>query len=234
MSSKKTTPSPPPDHVPFPARQAAVLEHALQLFAGGGNKSLTTARLARAARCSKESLYKWFGNREDILCAMIIYQASKVRTFYQQGQRLTAGSLHHHFFTFVQDLLDVLGGDISLTLNRLAISGSGSGHSELRALLLECGRGQIERRAKVLIDGGQRAGLLRLVDADLVYRTLYGLAVSDLHVHMLLGGAAPQDSRSIAGHAVRAFMRLYGTDPCLADAPSVVDYGPETVDLDRL
>ncbi len=48
---------------------------------GGGDKAVTTAGLARAANCSKESLYKWFGDRDGLLSAMISYQASKVRTF---------------------------------------------------------------------------------------------------------------------------------------------------------
>ncbi|RWX31841.1 TetR/AcrR family transcriptional regulator [Rhizobium leguminosarum] len=63
----------------------SVLEHALVLLANGGKKSLTTARLAKAARCSKESIYKWFGNREQLLTAMVSYQTDRaeraVRSF---------------------------------------------------------------------------------------------------------------------------------------------------------
>ncbi|MBW8282891.1 MAG: TetR family transcriptional regulator, partial [Rhizobium sp.] len=45
----------------FSPRQSAVLAEALRLLVEGGDKALTTAGLARAANCSKESLYKWFG-----------------------------------------------------------------------------------------------------------------------------------------------------------------------------
>ena len=80
----------------FSPRQNAVLEQALQLLVDGGEKALTTAGVARAANCSKESLYKWFGDRDGLLSAMIAYQASKVRTFERNGERLTAASLHDH------------------------------------------------------------------------------------------------------------------------------------------
>ena len=50
----------------FSPRQNAVLEQALRLLVDGGEKALTTSGLARAASCSKESLYKWFGDRDGL------------------------------------------------------------------------------------------------------------------------------------------------------------------------
>ena len=63
----------------FTPRQQAVLDCALQLLVGGGEKGLTTAGLARAANCSKESIYKWFGDRDGLLTATVQWQAAKVR-----------------------------------------------------------------------------------------------------------------------------------------------------------
>jgi len=206
----------------FSPRQNAVLEQALQLLVDGGEKALTTSGVARAANCSKESLYKWFGDRDGLLSAMIAYQASKVRTFERNGERLTAASLHDHLAIFAQDLLEVLAGDVSLALNRLAIGQSHRDGSKLGKLLLERGRRQIDKRAMALIDAGKRAGLLRFSDADEAYHTLYGLIVSDLHVRMLLGEAGPKDTGRQAERAVTAFLRLYGTEKVSADAAATV------------
>ena len=205
----------------FSPRQSAVLAEALRLLVEGGDKAVTTAGLARAANCSNESLYKWFGDRDGLLSAMISYQASKVRTFERPGERLTAASLRDHLDTFARDLLDVLAGDVSLALNRLAIGQSSRDGSKLGTLLLERGRRQIDRRARALLDAGQRDGLLRFTDGEDAYRTLYGLIVSDLHVRMLLG-EAPQPSNfgSRAEKAVQAFLTLYGTDRVLAGLDS--------------
>ena len=59
-------------------RQHEVLENALELLVSGGEKALTTANIARASNCSKESLYKWFGDRDGLLAAMMAFQGSKV------------------------------------------------------------------------------------------------------------------------------------------------------------
>ncbi|MBB5276947.1 AcrR family transcriptional regulator [Rhizobium rosettiformans] len=201
----------------FTPRQNAVLAEALRLLVEGGDKAVTTAGLARAANCSKESLYKWFGDRDGLLSAMISYQASKVRTFERPGERLTVASLTDHLEIFARDLLEVLAGDVSLALNRLAIGQSSRDGSKLGTLLLERGRRQIDRRARALLEAGQRDGLLRFGDGEEAYRTLYGLIVSDLHVRMLLG-EAPQTHKfgARAAKAVSAFLALYGTDRVLA------------------
>ncbi|NGO62880.1 TetR/AcrR family transcriptional regulator [Rhizobium daejeonense] len=201
----------------FTPRQSAVLAEALRLLVEGGDKALTTAGLARAANCSKESLYKWFGDRDGLLSAMISYQASKVRTVERPGERLSAASLKEHLDVFSHDLLEVLAGDVSLALNRLAIGQSSRDGSKLGTLLLERGRRQIDRRARALLDAGQRDGLLRFSDGEEAYRTFYGLIVSDLHVRMLLGEAPnTKNFAARAEKAVHAFLTLYGTEKALA------------------
>lgn len=200
----------------FSPRQNAVLEQALRLLVEGGEKALTTSGLARAANCSKESLYKWFGDREGLLSAMIAHQAMKVRTRERSGERLTADLLREHLELFARDLLEVLAGDVSLALNRLAIGqvNRADAHrdgSKLGRLLLEHGRRQIDRRAIALIEQGKRAGFLRFDSADAAYHTLYGLIVSDLHVRMLLGEPGLKDNARQAERAVDAFLSLHGT-----------------------
>lgn len=201
----------------YTPRQNAVLDVALRLLVDGGDKALTTAGLARAANCSKESLYKWFGDRDGLLAAMISYQASKVRTVERAGERLTADSLREHLDIFAHDLLDVLAGDVSLALNRLAIGQTSRDGSKFGTLLRERGRRQIDRRARALIDAGQRDSLLRFSDGEEAYRTLYGLIVQDLHVRMLLG-ERPDTTKfaARAQQAVHAFLVLYGTEKAQA------------------
>lgn len=202
----------------FTPRQNEVLEQALRLLVEGGDKALTTSGLARAANCSKESLYKWFGDRDGLLAAMIAYQASKVRTAERSGERLTEELLKHHLDLFARDLLAVLAGDVSLALNRLAIGQTSRDGSKLGKLLVEHGRRQIDRRAMGLMEAGKRAGLLRFENADIAYHTLYGLIVSDLHVRMLLGEAGPKDNTRQAERAVESFLTLHGVQQKTADA----------------
>ncbi|MCD2181857.1 TetR/AcrR family transcriptional regulator C-terminal domain-containing protein [Rhizobium sp. GN54] len=210
-------------------RQNAVLESALKLLVDGGEKAVTTAGVARAANCSKESLYKWFGDRDGLLSAMISYQAGKVRTVEVGAETLTTDGLRKHLAAFALDLLDVLSGDVSLALNRLAI-GQTVGRTAMRGargsgptlgrLLEERGRRQIGRRATMLLEAGRKAGLLAFDDADEAYGTLYGLIVTDAHLRMLLGFDPAALKKEFAGRAERAaasFLTLYGVG-AMADA----------------
>lgn len=202
-------------------RQAAVLDSALALLVEGGERALTTAGVARAANCSKESLYKWFGDRDGLLSAMIGRQAGKVRTVEADASTLSAVAFRARLVAFACDLLDVLSGEVSLALNRLAIGQASRDGSKLGRMLQERGRRQIGRRAAVLLEAGRTAGLIAFDDADEAYATLYGLVVSDLHLRMLLGEAPGPLKKEFAGRterAVEAFLVLYGVENVRAGA----------------
>lgn len=204
-----------PGDAPLSARQEDVLEAALGLLVEGGDKGFTTARLARAANCSKESLYKWFGDRNGLLAAMVTYQASKVRVAGSLSARPGAAEFRRQLTDFARDLLTVLSGPTSLALNRLAIGEAGRADAQLGPLLTERGRRAIEERARKLLDAGRRAGLIAFDDSEEAFATLYGLIVGDMHVRMLLGENVPAlaSDKAIGAHAARAiekFHRLFG------------------------
>jgi AcrR family transcriptional regulator len=197
----------------FTERQAAVLESALQLLVEGGDRALTTAAIARAANCSKESLYKWFGDRNDLLAAMVFHQASKVGLRTPGDVPPTAEAFRGLLERFATDLLTVLAGDVSIALNRLAIGQASRDGARLGELVRSRGRDTIRKRASGFLEAGRKAGYLEFADADDAYRTLYGLIVGDLHVRMLLGERPASGDRGfemLAKEAVNKFFTLYG------------------------
>ncbi|MTI45368.1 TetR family transcriptional regulator [Roseibium hamelinense] len=203
-----------PDAAPeFTPRQEAVLAHALTLLVEGGEKALTTAGLARTANCSKESLYKWFGDRDGLLAAVVAFQASKVHFPSEAGATADAQTFRRHVTAFVKELLTVLFGESSLALNRLSISNSTREENRLGNLLLVRGKHMISARARSLLEAGRHKGLLKFDDPEEAYQILYGLAVRDIHIRLLLGdtaSAAERDLDAQAATAVDQFYRLYG------------------------
>ena len=194
-------------------RQGAVLERARGRRVEGGARALSTAGGARAAICSKESLYMWFGDRDGLISAMIAYQGAKVRTVEVDARALTAETLRKNLVAFARDLIDVLSGDVSLALNRLAIGKAGREGAGLGRVLQERGRRPIGKRAAALLEAGRRAKLLAFDSADEAYATLYGLIVSDMHLRMLLGedaAALKKEFSPRAEKAVDAFLTLHG------------------------
>lgn len=194
----------------YSARQNDVLETALALLVEGGEKALTTAGVARAANCSKESLYKWFGDRDGLLAAMITFQSSKVRGASGADSPATRPAFRASLVGFAEDLLKVLAGDVSLALNRLAIGEARRDAAPLGRLVREHGRRPIEARLSALLQTGRALGFIDFDDTRETYRTLYGLIVRDMHVRLLLGEGGGDDLAADARRAIDQFLRLFG------------------------
>jgi AcrR family transcriptional regulator len=192
-------------------RQRDVLEAALRVLVADGQK-LTVAAIAREANCSKETLYKWFGDREGILAASIRAYASSVRVKPYNAQALDAETLRDVFTSFATDLLSVLTSPVSVALNRLGITAAGQGANDLGQIVLKNGRLSTGPRLKPAIEAGQRAGLLAIMDAEEAFRSFYGLVVRDIQIRLLLGDElnyTPARIAREAAEATHAFFTLY-------------------------
>ncbi len=194
-------------------RQGEVLDAALQLLVEDGDR-LTMSAVAREASCSKETLYKWFGDREGLLTAIVKWQASKVGMPRVEPDKLNAQSLRKSIESFGRNLLSVLSGDISVALNRVAISHAGTDRSGLGRIVLENGRFAMGQRLKPVLEAGRDAGLLGFEDAEGAFCTFFGLLVRDTQIRLLLGDDLVLGKQAIEREAARAteqFISLYGT-----------------------
>jgi AcrR family transcriptional regulator len=196
-------------------RQHEVLENALELLVSGGEKALTTANIARASNCSKESLYKWFGDRDGLLAAMMAFQGSKVGAAVGQETLASKDAFKAYLIKFAHELLSVLSGDISLALNRLAIGQASNPDSPLGPLLIENGRGVIETKGISFLNAAKDKSFLDFEDARTAYHVLYGLIVREIHVRLLLGERREQVTQNFelqAQTAIVHFYKLYGPE----------------------
>lgn len=206
---------PASDSEQFSKRQGEVLDAALKLLVAGGDR-LTMKAIAGAASCSKETLYNWFGDRDGVLAAIVRRQASKVGIPVTADRDLDLVELRTRLEAFARDLLTVLSGDMSVALNRLAVSHAGSENSALGRIVLENGRFAMGKRLKPLIEAGQSANLLDISeDSETQFRTFFGLVVRDVQIRLLLGDNFELGANEIAAEAKRAsdqFIQLYSTE----------------------
>jgi AcrR family transcriptional regulator len=196
----------------FTPRQRAVLTAALDLLVEQGN-GLTMTAVARRASCSKETLYKWFGDRDGLLTATVQWQAAKVRVPRVDRKSLDAASLQASVEQFGRDLLATLAGEVSVTLNRLAVTDAGAGKRGLGTIVLENGRLEMGRRLKPVLEAGRDARLLRFESSDGAFRTFFGLVVRDVQIRLLLGEGLVLSAAQIekdARTATEQFFELYG------------------------
>lgn len=193
-------------------RQKDVLDAALRLLVEEGD-NLTMAAVARRASCSKESLYKWFGDRDGLLNATVRWQASKVRVAPVDQGKVDLISLAESLEGFARDWLKVISSDTSIALNRVAISHASSGRDNLGAIVLDNGRFALAKRLKPVLDAGKRSGVLVFEDAETAFRTFFGLVARDVQIRLLLGNWPGMTEAAIAEDAARAtrqFLALYG------------------------
>jgi AcrR family transcriptional regulator len=193
------------------ARQGEVLDAVLALLLEGAD-TLTMTAVARRASCSKETLYKWFGDRDGLLTATVRWQASKVREGNWDRQHLDAAALSESLEAFAANWLAVISSRTSIALNRVAVSHAGSGRSDLGRIVLENGRFAIGERLKPLLEAARDAGLLAFDDTETAFRTFFGLVGRDVQIRLLLGDRLAPSRAEISADARRAvgqFMTLF-------------------------
>lgn len=190
------------------ARQTEVLDVVLRLLVEEGD-SLTMTAVARRASCSKETLYKWFGDRDGLLTATVQWQASKVRAGNYDRQRLDAATLRESLEGFAINWLSVISSVTSIALNRVAVSHAGSGKSNLGSIVLDNGRFAIGERLKPLLDAARGAGLLAFDDTEEAFRTFFGLVGRDVQIRLLLGDPMKLSTAVIATDAKRAVDQFF-------------------------
>ncbi|WDR05375.1 TetR/AcrR family transcriptional regulator [Devosia rhodophyticola] len=199
------------DEESFTPRQQAVLTAALDLLVENGD-GLTMTAVARRASCSKETLYKWFGDRDGLLTATVQWQAAKVRMPQVNRTGLNLSSLRESVEQFARDLLSVLIGEISVTLNRTAVTHAAQEKDSLGTIVLENGPLTIRRRLKPILEAGRDARLLRFASSEEAYRTFFGLVVRDVQIRLLLGDKTLKQTNieADAKQATDHFFALYG------------------------
>jgi len=196
------------------SRQREVLTAALDLMVEAGD-ALTMNGVAARANCSKETLYKWFGDRDGLLTATVQWQASKVKIDLPREGAIDFDTLQVTLERFAERWLSVLSGDISIALNRLAVSHAASSRSDLGTIVLKNGPFAMARRLKPVLELGRRAGFLKFDDLDEAFRVFFGLVVRDVQIRTLLGdeiSKALVDIECDAARATRQFLALYGAD----------------------
>lgn len=193
-------------------RQGEVLDAVLELLVEGGD-GLTMSAVARRAKCSKETLYKWFGDRDGLLTATVRWQAGRVRADKYDRRELSTAKLRESLERFAADWLGVISSRTSIALNRVAISHAASGKSNLGSIVLANGRFAIGNRLKSLLDDAQEADLIQFDNTEEAFRTFFGLVGRDIQIRLLLGDKLPLGKDEIkrdAADATRQFLALYG------------------------
>lgn len=192
-------------------RRDRILDAALALLEQGGLEAVTTAALARDARCSKSTLYAEFADRDAILAALVQRQAAALNETVDRATRTDADADPRAVLIAAGEaLLDLLTSDGAVAINRAALADPEGG---LSRILIAAGRDRSAPRILGLIERLREAGALGFDDVREVYRAFYGLLISDRQILALhrVPGARPSkaERRQIAERAAAGIERLF-------------------------
>lgn len=194
-------------------REQEVLSAVLELMVEEGNR-FSMASVAKRASCSKETLYRWYGDRDGLLTATVRWQAAKVIMPRLEVEGVTLDAFRRTLEDFAESWLAVLTSDISIALNRLAVSHAANGESNLGNIVLLNGPLAMRSRLLPIFEIGFSNGFIDRRGED-AFRLLFGLVVADTQIRCLLGEDSEDPKRQnkkFAKEAVSRFIALCKID----------------------
>jgi AcrR family transcriptional regulator len=188
-------------------RRSEALAAALAEIQDHGFERLTMSAVAARAGSSKESLYTWFGSKQDMIAELIRAQSARTNAAVEAALT-TRRPAREVLTTIAEGLLTLLLGRTSLALNRAAMSSPA-----LAAELLRHGRhttGPLIERYLAELD---RKGVITIASPADAFTLFYGLIIQDRQIRALLGETPPTSAqrRRAARAAVQHFLTL--TEP---------------------
>lgn len=191
------------------ARKAQITQAAYAVLAARGYAGTSMLAIAKRAKASNETLYRWYGDKQGLFRALIVENAAEVRAHLEQGLTADRPALW-----VIADLgpllLKLLTSDRAIALNRAAAA---DGDGVLGQALAESGREAVGPLIAQLIQRAQaERDLAQGESADLLALYL-DLLVGDMQMRRAIGVlAAPSvaDCKARAELAMQRFTVLVG------------------------
>lgn len=197
-----------------PAKRAAVLSAARELFLAKGYDAVTMGEIALRAGVSKATLYAHYPERSALLQAVI--QRESERIVGERALIEEAGlDLEDRFRRLGLRLLTFLTKPERLHFERL-LSAAAARYPRLAARFFEAGPGRARATLVKLINEGVEQGLLRVPDPFAAAGDLAGLWQGFLRIETTLRyRRVPrrQELRRRVARGVRLFMKIYAVHP---------------------
>lgn len=187
-----------------------MLAAAMGVIVREGYAAATMQAIANEARASKETLYSWFGDREALVGRLIRVNADASAAQVAAAMARPATDANEARATlegYARALLTLLTGEVSVALNRAAMSAPA-----LASELLDGGRHRVGPVVAAYLADLHTAGLSPHPDGDRAFSLLYGLVVQDAQIRVLLGEDPPTAS-AVAGRARTAVGQFLTASP---------------------
>jgi AcrR family transcriptional regulator len=185
-------------------RRARIEAAAYDLLVEKGYKSTSMLAVARRARASNETMYRWYGDKAGLFRSLVAANADRAASVLAAVE---GGSALERLRALGPVLLAMVLSERAVALNRAAAADMSAGGA-LGAAIAEMGRDVVAPKIVQMIiqakaDGDLRAGAPR--DVTEVY---IALLIGDQQIRRVIGALPEPTKEDVAARADRAFERF--------------------------
>lgn len=173
---------------------------AYALLAQKGYGSTSMLDIAKAAKASNETLYRWYGNKRGLFLSLVQRNAAALKAQLEDALETDAPPLK----TLEQIgpvLLAMLVSERAIALNRAAAADP---TGELGAAVTQNGRATIAPLIKAVFDRAKRDGAFPALDADDAVALFLTLLIGDTQIRRAIGGLPELTKAEVDARAARA------------------------------
>lgn len=189
------------------ARAAEIEKAAYLILDAKGYEGLSMQAVARAAKASNETLYRWYGDKIGLFRALILRNTETV------GAALARHEGADPLDTLAQVgpvLLTMLLGDRAVALNRAAAADA---TGQLGQALAEAGRGTVAPWIEAVMTRAMAQGQLGPGDPATMAALYFDLLIGDSQIRRVIGTLPAPDAAMIDHRAARALDHLTRLHP---------------------
>ncbi|MCH4545944.1 TetR/AcrR family transcriptional regulator [Rhizobium changzhiense] len=190
-------------------RQAEIETAAYELLKERGYRSTSMLDIAKAAKASNETLYRWYGDKNGLFKTMVESNAGATKAALDAAIRDEVDPLET-LVHVAPVLLSMLLGDKAISLNRAAAADESG---ELGATIAAAGRDSVFPLIEKLIGRGLETAALAAPSAGVAAEWFLSLLIGDLQIRRVnrtLPEPSDENIRARAAAAMSAFRRLCG------------------------
>lgn len=186
------------------ARQDAIAQAAYAVLAERGYAGTSMLGIAKRAKASNETLYRWYGDKTGLFAALIEDNAAEVTALLTEAladRRAPMKTLA----ALGPTLCMLLTSDRAVALNQAAAADP---TGELGATLTRAGRGSVLPLVVDVFAQGLAAGDLSGAEAPEAARLWLDLLIGDLQIRRVIGAIPALTPEAAEARAARALSRL--------------------------
>ncbi len=188
-------------------RKEQIRVAAYELLEKKGYKATSMLAIAKQAKASNETLYSWYGSKQNLFSTLIEENAKEVTTAINDALNLEL-NIEKSITQIGILLITLVTSTRAISLNRAAAA-EASETKTLGKILAKKGRNSVFPLIEKLFLDAKSKGEVKFKNSDEVVRVYIGLLLGDIQIRRVIGAIEPLSVKEIESQSNRATTLLF-------------------------